>query len=276
VDHVLTVGEIYDKAIDLCLRNAGTIALLLGVYFLLFGTLAVLNTAYVGYGVYAAMHVHPREAILRGTWITVLIYVAHFTLLPVLNAAIFFLFDRMLNGHRAVLGSAFRSPIQRTVNIILASLFSSLIGYLALFTLVIAFVVGKGSSMSTVAIVVDIVLAGALVWIQSVLMLGVAIGLARVALDSGRVLPSISFGIAAAFSKVGRRRTIGVATPLLAILIVGTVGFSFAGIEAFALTGLDVANVVVRSIGNTITWSIWVAVATVYYRNLVPIGRPSI
>jgi len=46
VDHVLTVGEIYDKAIDLCLRNALTIALSLGAFFVSFTTLSVLNSTF--------------------------------------------------------------------------------------------------------------------------------------------------------------------------------------------------------------------------------------
>ncbi len=273
MDHVLTVGELYDKAIDLCLRNAGKIALTLGVFFLILNALSVLNTTYVG-GIYTAMHAPTREAILRGTWITVLIYVAHFTLLPMLNGAVFYLFDRMLLGQSNDLRDSLRSPSQHWANIIVASFLNSLIAYLALFTLLVPYAAYQYMRLPAAVVVVVIILAGILTWPISLLMLGSAIGLARVALDAGRVLPAIRNGIAVTFSKMNRRRATGVAIPLLAILMIGTVGFSLAGVEAFVLTGLDAAIVVVRSIGNIIAWSIWVAVATVCYRKLIPVERP--
>lgn len=275
MDHVLTVGEIYDKAIDLCLRNAGTIALLLGVYFLFNSTLTVLHTNYGSLvGLFPALHVHLRAAILSGTWITVLIYAVHFTLLPVLSAVLFLQFDQTLRGQPVVLIASFRMPIRRIANVIAAALVCRLIGEIALLAVVIPIAaVFQILKLPVIAVVLIVVLASIVICMVSFLMLGSAIGLARVTLDAGHVLPSMRVGFAAAFSKLGRRRIVGVAAPLITIVIVGTVAFSFAGIEAFALTGSDAANILIRSIGGIIAYSIWAAVATVYYRSLVPVGQ---
>src|ERR1700681_2972659 len=120
VYHVLTVGEIYDKAIDLCLRNAWRIAIILGVYFLVFDTIVVLNSTYTNSGLLAGMHMHPRDAIMRGTWITILFNVVHYTVLPILVGALFVLFDSSLRRQSVILQVGFQLPPRRIANVIVA------------------------------------------------------------------------------------------------------------------------------------------------------------
>jgi hypothetical protein len=206
VNHVLSVGEIYDKAIDLCLRDAGKIALSLGAFCLATLALGVLSMSFRDDKLWTAMNVRPREPVLHGEWISVLENMVWFVLIPVIRAALTVLFDRTLHGRTVGLRECFHSTLRRTVNVIVASFLldvaSVAAGIVIWAPAVFAFV-----GVTRLTILGPIVgLSCVLTWLTAPLMIGVAAGFAQVALDAGRVIPSMRLGIANAFAKTSRGR----------------------------------------------------------------------
>jgi hypothetical protein len=268
VDHVLTVGEIYDKAIDICLRNAGSIAKTLGVYSAVICTLGALQSNYDG--VFTALiHVRPRQAFIHGAWIFVVDCAGEFIVLPLLGAALCTLFDRSLRGQPAPLRECLSSVLLRARDLILVSFVGHLIVFLGLIPIAIIFAFPMGLfSVSMINVVVAVSLCTFFMPFISLLTLGASSGFARVALDGGRVLTSIDLGIGSAFSKKNRRRALSVGIPLCLLLTFGTYGSISAGVEAYALTGEDAINALVQSIIFTVAFSTLGAVVTIYYRSL--------
>jgi hypothetical protein len=277
VDHVLTVGEIYDKAVDLCLRNAGAIALTLGVFGLIDDSINVLVNQSDFNTVLNAMHMPLHTAPAASGWVVWLGIVLSFLVFPAVEAALYVLFDRSLRGDPTGIRAIFQAPLRRTGNVIIASFLAGVYAaappaaIVAAYAIVLIFI-----KQPIIDVVLGIVAIGVAAWLLGLLASGVAIGFARVALENGRVLESLRSGISSAFAKMERRRALGLGIPLAFILIVGNFGGYYLGIIAFGLTGADAANVIVQVIGDIVAWSLTAAVATVYYRSIAPIGRPSI
>ena len=277
MDHVLTVGEIYDKAIDLCLRNAGKIALTMGLFSLIGDTLNVLADPSNNDVLLKPMHLHLHVTTAVNGWFLGLGIISSYIVFPVVEAGLYVLFDRALRGEPIGVRAMLRAPIPRIANTAVASFLAAVYSVappgaiVAIFVLLLMFI-----KQPAIDVVLGLAAIVAAVWLLGFLASGVAIGFARVALENGRVLASLRSGIASVFAKAERRRALGVGIPLAFILIAGNFGGYYLGIIAFGLTGADAANVVVQVIGDIVAWSLTAAVATVYYRNLIPIGRSQI
>jgi hypothetical protein len=273
VNHVLSVGEIYDKAIDLCLRNTGKIVLVLGVLGLISDTLNVLASRSEADTLLKTIHLRLHGATTTSAWIVGLGYLFSFGIFPIAEAALCVLFDHALRGEPVGLKVCFSSPFRRKANVAVASFLSAVYSSAPAVAIVIIFL---GAAALVKQPVIDLVLGlaalGLVICLTGFVAIGVAIGFAKVALDAGRVNQSLRFGIAWAFAKPNRRRALGVGIPLAFILAVGNFGGYYAGIIAFGLTGADAANVIVQSIGDTIAWGLTAAVATICYRNLTPLA----
>lgn len=274
MDHILTVGEIYDKAVDLCLRIAGKIALAMGVFSLMGDTFNVLADPSNNDVLLKPMHLHLHSSTTVNGWILGLGIISSYLVFPAVEAALYVLFDRSLRGGPTGIRAIFQAPLRRTGNVIIASFLAGVYAtappaaIVAAYAIVLLFI-----KQPIIDVVLGIVAIGVAVWLLGLLASGVAIGFARIALENGRVVESLRSGISAAFAKTERRRALSVGIPLAFILIVGNFGGYYLGIIAFGLTGVDVANIVVQVIGDIVAWSLTAAVATVYYRNLVPAVR---
>jgi hypothetical protein len=277
VYHVLTVGEIYDKAIDLCLRNAGKIALTLGVFGVIDDTINVFINQSDFNTVLKAMHLRLHSAPAASGWVVLLGVVLSFILFPIVEAALCVLFDRSLHDEPTGMRAMFRAPLRRRANAVVTSFLAGVysVGPPTAILIVYVLVVANIKQLAFV-IVLGLAAVVAAVWLLGLLASGVAIGFARVALENGRVFESLRSGIASAFAKTERRRALGVGIPLAFVLLVGNFGGYYLGIIAYGLTGADAANVIVQVLGDLVAWSLTAAIATVYSRNLVPVGPPQI
>ena len=94
--HVLTVGEIYDKAIDLCLRNAGKIALSIGVFSLVGDAINVIVGRAGADALLKNMHLRVHATTATSGWLVALGDVGGFVVFPIVEAALFVLFDHAL------------------------------------------------------------------------------------------------------------------------------------------------------------------------------------
>lgn len=271
--HVLSVGEIYDKAIDLCLRNAGKIALTLGLFSLVGNTFNVLANRSGDDKMLAKLHLRVHGAVLNSGWYTAFGTLTGFVIFPMVEAGLCVLFDGAIRGKPIGLNRFFSSPLRRTGNVIVAAFLSGIYAVVPAFAVAIAYLIVNGVFKQTAVFAVStVVTLGLVVWLTSMLAFGVAVGFARVALDAGRVVSSLRLGIAKAFDKGNRRRALGVGAPLFILLALGNLGCYFLGVVAFGYTGADAANVVVQSIGDVVSWSFTAAVATICYRNLAPLA----
>ena len=271
MNHVLSVGEIYDKALDLCVRNAGKIALTFGAYSLLSDTLDTLFSGNQNYELLGALHLRPHAVVTPYVWSTWFGYVSAFLLLPIAIAALFKVFDCALHGDQMGILRYFRSSFRRIANVVVGAFLTQVyvgapgsaivLGYLR----VVVYL-----KQPAVTVALGIVALGVLIWLTGLLALGVSLGFARIALDGGRVIQSLRFGTALVFARANRRAALVVGVPLAFIVILGNFGGNYAGIVAYGLTGSDAANVIVQTIGDVTSWSILAAVATIYYRNLTP------
>jgi hypothetical protein len=126
VHHVLTVGEIYDKAIDLCLRNAGKIALSLGVFSLVGDTLNVITSRADADSVLKNLHLRVHAATSTSEWLVTLAYVSSIVVFPIIEAALFMLFDHGLRDETISLMRSICMPFRRVLNVIIASLVAAL------------------------------------------------------------------------------------------------------------------------------------------------------
>jgi hypothetical protein len=276
VHHVLTVGEIYDKAIDLCLRNAGKIALSLGVFSLVGDTLNVITSRADADSVLKNLHLRVHAATSTSEWLVTLAYVSSIVVFPIIEAALFVLFDHGLRDETISLLRSICMPFRRVLNVIIASLVAALYCGAPVAAIALIFFIIVGLTQSTVVFVVGAIGSLAIiVWLGGLLAAGVAIGFARVALDGDRVARSMRFGVGIAFSRANRRRALGVGIPLAFLLAIGNFGGYYAGIIAFGWTGMDAVNVFVQSIGDVISWSLTASVATIYYRNLTTSVTPA-
>jgi hypothetical protein len=276
VHHVLTVGEIYDKAIDLCLRNAGKIALSLGVFSLVGDTLNVITSRADADSVLKNLHLRVHAATSTSEWLVTLAYVSSIVVFPIIEAALFMLFDHGLRDETISLMRSICMPFRRVLNVIIASLVAALYCGAPVAAIALIYFIIVGLTQSTVVFVVGAIGSLAtIVWLGGLLAAGVAIGFARVALDGDRVARSMRFGVGIAFSRANRRRALGVGIPLALLLAIGNFGGYYAGIIAFGWTGMDAMNVFVQSIGDVISWSLTAAVATIYYRNLTTSVTPA-
>ena len=274
--HVLTVGEIYDKAIDLCLRNAGKIALSLGVFSLVGDTLNVITSRADADSVLKNLHLRVHAATSTSEWLVTLAYVSSIVVFPIIEAALFMLFDHGLRDETISLMRSICMPFRRVLNVIIASLVAALYCGAPVAAIALIYFIIVGLTQSTVVFVVGAIGSLAIiVWLGGLLAAGVAIGFARVALDGDRVARSMRFGVGIAFSRANRRRALGVGIPLALLLAIGNFGGYYAGIIAFGWTGMDAMNVFVQSIGDVISWSLTAAVATIYYRNLTTSVMPA-
>jgi hypothetical protein len=277
VHHVLTVGEIYDKAIDLCLRYAGKITLSIGVFSLVGDTLNVIASRPSADSLLKNMHLRVHDATNTSGWIVALGYVSSFVVFPIVEAALFVLFDHALRGERIGLRQSFSMPLGRAVNVIIASFLAAIYSSAPAGVVIIVYLVAVGLTNSTAVIVVGgLATLAIVVWLTGLLAAGVAMGFARVALDGDRVIRSLRFGVGTAFSKANRRRAMGVGIPLAILLAIGNFGGYYAGIIIFGWTGIDALNVIVQSIGDVVAWSMTAAVATIYFRNLTATVAPAV
>jgi hypothetical protein len=269
VDHVLTVGEIYDKAIDLCLRNAAKLALSIGVFSIIDDAINVIGSRAGADALLKNMHLRVHAATASNGWIVALGYVSSFVIFPIVEAALFVLFDHALRGDQVSLRQTFKMPFGRVVNVVVTSFLAAIYCSAPAGAIIIAYLVIIGILQTNVAIVAGGLIALAIIaWFTGLLAVGVAMGFARVALDGDRVIRSLRFGVATAFSKASRRRALGVGIPLALLLLIGNFGGYYAGIIVFGWTGVDAANVIVQSTGDVASWSMTAAVATIFYRNL--------
>jgi hypothetical protein len=277
LSHVLSVGEINDNAIDPCLRNAGKIALSIGVFSLVGDAINVIVSRAGADAVLKNMHLRIHATTSTSGWIVALGYVSSFVVFPIVEAALFVLFDHALRGETISLRQSYRMPFGRAVNIIVASFLAAIYSSAPAGVVIIAYLIAVGLTQSTAVIVVGGLIALAIiVWLLGLLAAGVAMGFARVALDGDRVIRSLRFGVVTAFSKANRRRALGVGIPLALLLLIGNFGGYYAGIIVFGWTGVDAANVIVQSIGDVASWSVTAAVATIYYRNLTTSVAPAV
>jgi len=158
------------------------------------------------------------------------------------------------------------SPLRRTANTIVASLLLDVASFAALIVVWLpAFFAYFG--VGATILVPIVALAFVLVWLTAPLMIGVATGFAQVALDAGRVVSSVRFGLANAFAKPSRGRALGVALPLVVIFAIGNMGGYYAGAAVLGLTDNIVAYVILLTAGEVAALSLLTAVAAVYYRN---------
>ena len=274
--HVLTVGEIYDKAIDLCLRNAGKIALSIGVFSLVGDAINVIVGRAGADALLKNMHLRVHATTATSGWLVALGDVGGFVVFPIVEAALFVLFDHALRDEQISLRQCFSIPFRRAVNVIVASFLAAIYSSAPAGVVVIAYLIAVGVTQNDAVIVVGGLISLAIIaWLTGLLAVGVAVGFARVALDGDRVIRSLRFGVVTAFSKANRRRALGVGVPLALLLLIGNFGGYYAGIIVFGWTGLDAANVVVQSIGDVASWSVTAAVATIYYRNLTASIAPA-
>jgi hypothetical protein len=271
VHHTLSVGEVYDKAVDLCLRNAGKIALTLGVFSLIGDALSVLTNGAQNDPLLKAMHLRLHGPLTTNMWIEWLAFASSFLIFPNVIAALYILFDRALRGEKVGLRECFSAPLRRRGNLVVASFLAGVYAAAPTTAIIFAYLAAViVIKQPAVTVLLGLATLGVAVWLLGLLATGVAVGFARVVLDEGRVIQSLRVGIAGAFAKASRRRALGVGVPLAFVLLLGNFGGYYLGIFAFGLTGADAANVIVQSLGDVIAWSITAAVATVYYRNLTP------
>lgn len=273
MNHVLSVGEIYDKAIDLCLRNAGKIAMTLGLFSLVGNTFNVLANRSGDDKLLAKLHLRVHGAVLNSGWFSALGVLTAFVIFPMIEAGLCVMFDGAIRGIPIGLNRFFSSPLRRTGNVVVAAFLAGIYATVPALAISIVYLIVIGMFNQTAVFAVSsVVTIGLVVWLTGMLAFGVAVGFARVALDAGRVVSSLRLGIARAFEKGNRRRALGVGAPLFIVLALGNFGCYFLGVVAFGFTGADAANVVVQSIGDCISWSLTAAVATICYRNLSPMA----
>jgi hypothetical protein len=276
VHRVLTVGEIYDKAIDLCLRNAGKIALSIGLFSLVGDSLNVITSRAEADSLLKNLHLRVHATTFTNGWMVTLASVSSFVVFPIVEAALYVLFDHSLRDEKISLWRSFSMPFRRAVNVVIASLVAALYSGAPAGLIIIVYLIAVGLTQNTAVVVVGGLLALAIVvWLTSLLTAGVAMGFARVALDGDRVIRSMRFGVATAFAKPNRRRALGIGIPLTFLLVIGNFGGYYAGIIVFGWTGVDALNVIVQCIGDITSWSLTAAVATIYYRNLTTSVTPA-
>ena len=175
--HVLSVGEIYDKAIDLCLRNAGKIALTLGVFSLIGNTFNVLSNRSGDDKMLAALHLRVHGAVSNSDWFAALRALTAIVLFPMVEAGLCVMFDAAIRGKQIGLNQFFSSPLRRTGNVIVASFLSGIYATVPAFAIAIAYLIALGmSEQPAVITVLTVVTTGLVVWLTGMLAFGVAVG----------------------------------------------------------------------------------------------------
>ncbi|HKW44476.1 MAG TPA: hypothetical protein VJN22_02400 [Candidatus Eremiobacteraceae bacterium] len=254
------------------MRNAGKIALTLGVFGLVDDSINVLVNQSDVNAILKALHMPSHPAAAASGWIVLLGIVLSFVVFPAVEAALYILFDRSMRGEPTGLAAIFRAPPRRTANAVIASFLAGVYStappaaIIAVYVLLSAVI-----NQPALKVVLGFAALIAVVWLLGLLASGVALGFSRVVLENGRVIESLRSGIALAFAKGERRRALSVGLPLAFILLVGNFGGYYLGIIAFGLTGAAAADIAVQVIGDIVAWGLTAAIATVYFRNLVPI-----
>jgi hypothetical protein len=272
VHHTLSVGEVYDKAIDLCLRNAGRIALTLGLVCLTGVTLSDLGNPSGNDWLLQKAHIRPHGPAPTIWWLGLLATLLSLMATPVVSGILCKVFDGSLRGENVELIESFGASLRHTVNIVVAMLVLNVYVVASASAIFIGYVLIAFAYIKQPAIGIGLGLVafGIAVWLISLLMIGTLMGFARVVLDEGRVIASMRHGIALAFAKANNRRALFVGAPILLLSIFQLFGAILVAGVTYAWTGWAAVSAISESAIETAAWCLTIAVATIYYRNLTP------